>query len=538
MDRKLLACWLLRLVVAGKSQVEGTPLGVGVTESQAKAKLTELLKEFRAQSVGLDPEVIARCYPWRLSKPCQVVDYWVQPEDMHVISIVHHANAEDGRIDVFRAEQYEDLFERMDEALRLSVWDGIVDEHQDALFVLPPRLEPDKPLTLRRLEIDFLASLLKRTKELLLHRMPMRPGRGASSSRIEELSHVEWFGPLDALDVKTTVEQMIGQAKSDYAGYQAHLAARAANPPPSQQTETEETKWDGGWTCLHPRVSIGAQPEPTLAAALSLQTPDFMYVKREQLREVAGAPIRFTCHGFLLVVDPDLRLARRVMNHIVFLLGNRGLAVRSIGPHDFAGFAFDPRPDSWPGAFSTIGLISDPSRQTPTTEANGIFDWIQEKTTRHLTDAEFEAIARHGWQLASSRWAKEIEWYVDAEALAAQGRYSASLLTAWTGIERVTYGLLDEALAAAQVPQKLRDHCSRRQFSEALRLANDLSVKGIPTNADVQEQKPLRDGVAHRGAEATNEQASEARTLLSRLLQPLVQRELQGLLLPNEPAKI
>lgn len=492
--------------------------------------ILELANEFRVQTRALDNQVILKCHPWLLPNPCQVVVHRIEPEDTSLISIIRHPGVEDHRVDVYQAPTYKEVLANFETSLKLPAWDPPVDSTQESFAMLPMPAEPGKPLTLRRIEMDYHAAFVHQAKELLFHTTSTRLGEGGSSRLIRELTHIEWHGPLE-VNPQEAIPRMIAQAVYDYTSHQEYVARTTATPPPPAP-ERQEPKWDGAWTCLHPRAALGNQPDATLWSLISSEPTDVMRLQRADLRPIHGTSISYTAEGFIFVKTAELRLGRKVLNHLVYALAQEGLVVRAIGPNDCAQYQLNPRP-SPSSLFSTIGMISDPTRQSPSQDGTGIFQWIQERSLRHVADDVMSRAGRQAWHLAHSKWGDVIEYLVDASALADQGRHGASLLTAWTGIERVVYSALDDGLSEARTPQAVRDYCSKRSFGEALRLARDLKAADLPDPKDIDTTKKVRDSVAHRGHEATAAEAAAARDVLRKLLLPRAQTELQSLHRPS-----
>jgi hypothetical protein len=179
-------------------------------------------------------------------------------------------------------------------------------------------------------------------------------------------------------------------------------------------------------------------------------------------------------------------------------------------------------------------MPTDSARCKPTSN-NELFGWIDSKSRAHVSQVDFLTSAASAWHLSASDWANEVEWLVDSEGYAVEGRNSASLLTAWIGIERITFGLLDKELSRTNVPTAVRTDIGRKRYQDAVRLARDLGIGGVPTPADVGPLAQLRNRVAHQGHEATPEEATAVRDLLHRLLVPLVDAEIQRLMAKDTP---
>ncbi len=444
--------------------------------------------------------------------------------------------AEDGRADVFGPLEFDEIIPAMEESLKLGVWDAIVSPEQELRFISPEPDDPRDPVTFRKVEFNHLAITLRNLRNTLFHKPRQREGLGSSSRSGRELSHLEWFGDLGSIDAAVAIRKEIAQATRDHQSFRENgettRATSLTTTPPSHSEP-----WEGYWTYLHPRMRIGPQREPTLREAIVGEPTSIGWLPGADFRKIPDIPVEFTPGGYVLVGSSDERRARRALNHLVFQLVQRGIPVSSIGPNDCAGYQRD-RSTSDPGwgAFTSWDSPSDPSREGPTTGLAELRERMVGGGSRRFIDTdEFETLARNAWYLSESKWAAEVEWLVDSEGYAAQGRHSASLLAAWTGIERVTYGLLDLELERRSVPEVLRKDVGTKRFVDAHKIAIKLGIVGIPASADVGSLPGVRNGVVHSGKEASSEDATKARELLRQLLSPLLNDQLRSLVRDGSP---
>lgn len=484
--------------------------------------MAALQAEFERQTRGLPAEVVRRCHPWNFTAPCQVVDLWCALDDRHDVTVIHHPGVDPGRIDVVGPLQPADVVPAMERILADPIWAAPATVGVDDWPRLPQK-EPGKVVTLRDLQTIHYGYLLKQISGLLFHRYRVT-GMGSVGGHRPDLIQFEWFGTWRNIDVQAEIARTVSQARHDHAEYIKFQEAKQSTPeaaPPQREPAS-----DGHWTCLYPSVAIGPQPDITVWAAFTTSARGLFQVPRSDVHAVSGTPFHYTREGYVLVQGASAKKARQALNHLAYLMTHRGIPIQPVSPKHVASFVFDKTGRQQHGSFTTLHQIPDPFRNQPTSLLNFDFIFSDFGTTRFMTQDGFEAFAVAAWHMTTSPWATEVEWLMDARAHDEDARHAPALLTAWQAVERLVFRHVDDFLATTGTPGEVRNRIQRDRYADVIRLANKLGVLNVPTAADLAEVNDARNGVLHRGAEATDEQAKVAINWLQRMLDPLLSRHL------------